>query len=97
MLVDRPDTEYKEHDPQDYVDKREQGFGYESNYTSTYDYPATEDTNGTTLSMETVCVFQCYPSFCLKSPFVRNCTYSSSVGHKLLRPEPNGIPITPWI
>ena len=51
--------------PQDYAAKGEQALG--SDYANTYDYPTTEDTNGT-LSMEAVCVFQ----FWLNPPFVRN-------------------------
>lgn len=46
--------------PQEYLAEGEPGFGYDSDYASTYDYPATEDTNGT-LSRETVCVVRCYP------------------------------------
>ena len=75
MLVKRsttlaPDTEQEdkaEQPPQDYAAKGEQALGYDSDYASTYDYPTTEDTNGT-LSMEAVCVFQCYLFLCSNPP-----------------------------
>ena len=74
MLVERsttlaPDTEHEdkaEQPPQDYAAKGEQALGYDSDYATTYDYSTTEGTNGA-LSMEAVCVFQCYPS--LESPY----------------------------
>lgn len=63
MLVERsitlaPDTEEEdnaEQPQQDYAAKGEQALGYDSDYASTYDYPTTEDTNGTQ-SMEAVSV-----------------------------------------
>jgi hypothetical protein len=54
-----PDTEQEdkvEQPPQGYDAEGEQALGYDSDYASAYDYPTTEDTNGT-LSMEAVCVF----------------------------------------
>jgi hypothetical protein len=82
LVVERsPDTEQEgkvEQPPQ----------GYDSDYPSTYDYPTTEDTNGT-LNMEAVCVISLCPNWYLYG--------SPTVGHKLLRPKFNGIPITPWI
>lgn len=69
MLVkSAPDAEYKEDEdkaeqlPQDYVGEGEQNLGYESDYASTYDYPAAGN-NGTTLNIDPVCVFFGYPSF----------------------------------
>jgi hypothetical protein len=77
MLVERsPDTEQEgkvEQPPQGYTAKGEQPLGYDSDYASTYDYPTTEDTNGT-LNMEAVCVI---PSSFACIPFVRNwCLYT---------------------
>ena len=72
LVVERsPDTEQEgkvEQPQQGYTAKEEQPLGYDSDYASTYDYPTTEGTNGN-LSMEAVCVFQCYPFFpCLNPP-----------------------------
>ena len=73
MLVERsitlaPDTEQEdkiEQLQQDYASKGEQALGgYDSDYASAYDYPTTEDTNGT-LSMEAVSVI---PSVLVESP-----------------------------
>ena len=63
MLVERsttlaPETEPEdkaEQPPQDYSTEGDQALGYDSDYASTYDYPTTEDTNGT-VSMEAVSV-----------------------------------------
>ena len=107
MLVERsstlaPDTEQEdkaEQPPQDYAAKGEQALDYDSDYASTYDYPTTEDTNGN-LSLEAVCVFQCYPFFLCSNPLCAELVLIlgfSTVGRKLLRPKFNGIPITPWI
>ena len=64
------DTEQEAQQPlQDYVG--EQALGYNSDYASTYDYPTTEDTNGT-LSMEAVCAFN-IPLF--ESPLCRELIY----------------------
>ena len=67
ILVERsitpaPDTgqdDEAEQPSQDYAAEGEQALGYDSDYASAYDYPTTEDNNGT-LSMEAVSVFQRY-------------------------------------
>ena len=73
MLAERsitlaPDTEQEdkaEQLQQDYT--IEEALGYDSDYASTYDYPTTEDTNGTQ-SMEDVSII--LP--CSNPSFVRN-------------------------